>query len=203
VVPASIDGAQVTEILAVDDDARVVGHGDTGRPRIDLPPAEDGNFAREFGLGTPVLGSRVYARLDDDTLVQLAAPDAAEVDNSAASWTSVQDGDTSLAVRPLRRVGLVEHTQRRQSLEIDLPEDATSYDWLELTSDGPLAPDQFDLTDTGSPLRSISFRTLPDGDDRYRVRVGGCATWRGYPNGATVLLLHDADQSIKRVQLLS
>ena len=72
---------------------------------------------------------------------------------------------------------------------VTLPADASSYDWLELKTEGPLPASRFTLSDRAgaSTGHAIAFRSLARGENVIRVKVGACSQWHGYRPGVVRL----------------
>ena len=106
------------------------------------------------------------------------------------------EGASSVTV-PLRRVA-------RGHYELTLPDDASSYRWLELRTQEPLESGLFSITDRldGDPRRTISFGTLDKGKTDVRVKVGSCPQWRGYRQPGVLQLTTTLTEDIREVRLV-
>lgn len=117
------------------------------------------------------------------------APDFLEVDPPPAEAAALD-------------LGIPAAGGERRKIELLVPPEFRTYDWLEIRAAGHLRADRFVISDGSDFVNGgIHFRILEGAGPRYLVRVGSCLQWHGYTSGRLVLL-HDRPQDIVAVRLL-
>src|SRR6266508_4073228 len=115
-----------------------------------------------------VLGDRADAQVTDDLYFHTTGCEWGYAPNYLALEPDPSGRTTNL---PVERIG--------DLYRVDVPADATDYDWLEVQTAAPMGEDDVVVTDaSGSPAHVITFRTLPGRP--ARVMVGNCPQWYGY-----------------------
>jgi len=202
----------VVELLAVVDD-RVVGRLVPGGERPDVAtllgnPAAVGfgfadTFSRPGGVGTGVAAEevRVYGLTAGGVAGELDRFD----DRRPSGARALIDGDTRIPVDPEAVVGGLDLLEGLDgSYVLDLPDDASHYDWLEVTMVGPLVEDRFTVEDpAGGSGHAIAFGTLPDIDHRsVEVMVGACPQWKSYDPAEPLVLRSRKGVTVEKVRLV-
>jgi hypothetical protein len=132
------------------------------------------------------LGIKVFAVSLDGAATELVYGGSAKagIDSLPSPLLSITDkGRDAIPIRNRGAVGFVDASSTSQATVLELPSNArtTDFRWIEIETTGRFGDASFTLTDQVDQLsHAITFKTLDNTGNRFRVTVANCLQWHGY-----------------------